>query len=150
MSTEEKLRKRTTVLLASMVFFSSLGNVLLSRGMKQVGQIVDFSFPALLAVFIKTFTNSNIWLGILSLFLFFASYLLVLSWADLSYVLPASALGYALLALFGYLMLGEVISPMRWVGVLFICAGVALVGGTAPSTAADSTADAKRSSIPCE
>ena len=129
-----RVRKRTYVLLAAMVLFSSLGNVLLSKGMKQVGEVSDFSPMALLPVFLKTFTNGSIWLGILSLLLFFVSYLLLLSWADLSYVLPASSMGYALVALFGYLLLGETVSPMRWLGVLFICGGVALVGGTDPST----------------
>ena len=117
-----------------MVFFSSLGNVLLSKGMKEVGEIIDFSPAALLSSFLKTFTNGSIWLGIVSLLVFFVSYLLLLSWADLSYVQPASAIGYAMVALLGYLLLGESVSPTRWIGVLFICGGVALVGGTDPST----------------
>jgi drug/metabolite transporter (DMT)-like permease len=128
------LQKKTYVLLAFMVIFSSLGNVLLSRGMKQTGEIVDFSPAALVAVFVKTFTNVSIWLGILSLLIFFVSYLLLLSWADFSYVQPASAIGYAFVAVLGYFVLGEFISPMRWLGVLIICAGVALVGRTAPSS----------------
>jgi len=125
--------KKTYSLLVLMVFFSSLGNVLLGRGMKQTGEIVDFSPAALAPVFVKTFTNAWIWAGILSLLLFFVSYLLLLSWADLSYVQPASAIGYALVAVLGYFVLGELISPTRWIGVLLICAGVALVGGTEPS-----------------
>ncbi len=126
--------KKTYGLLVLMVVFSSLGNVLLSRGMKETGEIVDFSPGALAAVFIKTFTNGSIWFGILSLLLFFVSYLVLLSWADLSYVQPASAIGYALVAVLGYVMLGEFISATRWMGVLFICAGVALVGGTEPNS----------------
>ena len=121
------LQKKTYALLASMVFFSSLGNVLLSRGMKQTGEILDFSPAALEAVFVKTFTNPSIWLGILSLLIFFVSYLLLLSWADFSYVQPASAIGYAFVAVLGYFVLGEFIPPMRWLGVLVICLGVALV-----------------------
>ena len=128
------LQKKTYGLLASMVFFSSLGNVLLSRGMKQTGEIVDFSPAALAATFVKTFTNSSIWLGVGSLLVFFVSYLLLLSWADLSYVQPASAIGYAFVAVLGYFVLGEFISPMRWIGVLIICVGVALVGRTEPSS----------------
>jgi drug/metabolite transporter (DMT)-like permease len=128
------LQKKTYGLLASMVFFSSLGNVLLSRGMKQTGEIVDFSPAALAMTFVKTFTNGSIWLGILSLLVFFVSYLLVLSWADFSYVQPASAIGYAFVAVLGYFVLGEFISPMRWIGVLIICAGVALVGWTEHSS----------------
>ena len=121
------LQKKTYALLASMVFFSSLGNVLLSRGMKQTGEIVDFSPAALAATFVKTFTNASIWLGILSLLVFFVSYLLLLSWADFSYVQPASAIGYAFVAVLGYFVLGEFIPPMRWAGVLVICLGVVLV-----------------------
>src|SRR5204863_1372302 len=137
-----RLHKKTYALLASMVFFSSLGNVLLSRGMKQIGEILDFSPAALATAFVKVFTNGSIWLGILSLLVFFVSYLLLLSWADLSYVQPASAIGYAMVALLGYLLLGESVSPARWIGVLFICGGVAMVGGTDPSTT--------RSDEPCE
>src|ERR1700739_677849 len=127
-------QKKTYVLLASMVFFSSFGNVLLSRGMKQIGEIINFSPAALASTFLKTFANGSIWLGILSLLIFFVSYLLLLSWADFSYVQPASAIGYALVAVLGYFMLGEIISARRWTGVLLICAGVALVGGTDPRT----------------
>src|SRR2546421_9087720 len=132
--TAKPLHQKTYDLLASMVFFSSLGNVLLGRGMKEIGEIVDFSPAALAAVFAKTFTNGSIWLGILSLMIFFVSYLLLLSWADLSYVQPASAIGYALVAVLGYFMLGELVSPTRWAGGLLICAGVALVGGTDPTS----------------
>jgi drug/metabolite transporter (DMT)-like permease len=132
--TSSGLQKKTYVLLAFMVIFSSLGNVLLSRGMKQTGEILDFSPGALFAVFVKTFTNGSIWLGILSLLIFFVSYLLLLSWADFSYVQPASAIGYAFVAVLGYFVLGEFISPIRWLGVLIICVGVALVGRTEPSS----------------
>src|SRR5512138_2238706 len=134
MNVESKTRRRTYLLLGTMVFFGSIGNVLLSKGMKQVGEVIDFSPVALLGVFLRTFMNSSIWLGILSLLLFFVSYLLLLSWADLSYVQPASAIGYAMVALLGYVLLGEAVSPTRWIGVLFICGGVGLVGGTDPST----------------
>src|SRR5439155_14544002 len=127
------LDKKTYVLLASMVFFGSFGNVLLSKGMKQIGEILDPSPMALVSVFVKTFTNGFIWLGISSLLVFFVSYLLLLSWADFSYVQPASAVGYALVALLGYFMLGEFIPLTRWTGVVLICAGVALVGRTDPS-----------------
>ena len=102
--------------------------------MKQTGEILDFSPAALAATFLKTFTNGSIWLGILSLLIFFVSYLLLLSWADLSYVQPASAIGYAFVAVLGYFVLGEFVSPMRWMGVLIICAGVAMVGVTEPNS----------------
>src|SRR3954469_17521 len=128
---------RTYTLIACMVFFSSLGNVLLSKGMKQVGEVTVYSTSALGNFFVKTFTSATIWLGILNLLGFLISYLLVLSWADFSFVQPVSAIGYAMVAVLSYFLLGEIITPMRWVGVLIICAGVALVSGTQPRTAGD-------------
>ena len=121
------LQKKTYALLASMVFFSSLGNVLLSRGMKQTGEIVDFSPAALAATFVKTFTNASIWLGILSLLVFFVSYLLLLSWADVSVVVPATALSYVAGAFGAKFLLHEDVAPVRWAGVLLVCIGVALI-----------------------
>jgi uncharacterized membrane protein len=128
------VRKKTYSLLTLMVWFGAVGNILLSKGMKEIGEIRDYSPVALTALFQKTFTNGSIWLGIGSLLLFFACNLLLLSWADYSYVMPASAIGYALVALLGYLVLGEFVSTTRWLGVAFISAGVVLVGGTEPRT----------------
>jgi len=127
-------RKKTFTMLMLMVFFSSFGNILLSKGMKGIGEVRDYSPVALASLFTKTFTSGSIWLGIISLLIFFICNLLVLSWADYSFVQPASAIGYALVALLGYLLLGEFVSPLRWVGVGLISAGVALVGGTEPRT----------------
>jgi drug/metabolite transporter (DMT)-like permease len=127
-------RKKTYTLLALMVVFSSLGNILLSKGMKGIGEIRDYSPVALESILTKTFTSGAIWLGIASLLVFFICNLLVLSWADYSFVQPASAIGYAVVALLGYLLLGELVSPMRWLGVGLISAGVALVGGTEPDS----------------
>ena len=69
--------------------------------------------------------------------LFFVGYMLVLSWADFSYVLPATATSYAIVPLLGYLLLGEMVSATRWAGVALICLGVMLVGSTPPSTTGD-------------
>jgi len=139
--------KRTYVLLTSMVVFSSIGNVLLSKGMKEVGEIIDFSPVALLSAFLKAFTNGSIWLGILNLLFFFTSYLLLLSWADLSWVQPASAIGYGVVAVLGYFLLGETVSPTRWFGLLLICGGVLLVGRTDPSTTGNEPSCERSSSL---
>ena len=99
--------RKTYSLLVFMVFFSSFGNILLSKGMKEIGQIRDYSASALAALFLRTFTNGTIWIGIVSLLVFFVCNLLLLSWADYSFVQPASAIGYALVALLGYLVWGD-------------------------------------------
>jgi uncharacterized membrane protein len=134
MTVSRTLHRKTYVLLTLMVFFGSVGDVLLSKGMKQIGEVNDWSPGALVDVFLQTFTSGTIWLGIACLLLFFVGYMLVLSWADFSYVLPATATSYALVPLLGFLMLGEFVSALRWTGVAFICLGVLLVGTTSPST----------------
>jgi drug/metabolite transporter (DMT)-like permease len=66
----------------------------------------------------------------------------LLSWADLSYVLPVTSIGYVLVALAGRILLHEEISVKRWAGILLIMAGVALVSGSGPQTAKSKAAGA--------
>jgi len=138
------LRKKTIALIVLMVFFGSMGDVLLSKGMKQIGAVDVWSAPAMQAVFLKTFTSGTIWLGIGFLLLFLTCDLLVLSWADYSFVSPASATGYAVVPLLGHLLLGETVTAGRWAGVALICVGVAVVGVTAPRTTAVPSASASQ------
>jgi drug/metabolite transporter (DMT)-like permease len=65
--------------------------------------------------------------GVLLLLVFFASYLTALSWADLTYVLPASSLAYVGIALLSRFWLHEQVSPSRWLGIGLITAGVGFV-----------------------
>jgi uncharacterized membrane protein len=58
----------------------------------------------------------------------------LLSWADLSYVLPVTSIGYVVVALLGKVMLNEQITARRWTGITLIMAGVALVSGSTPQT----------------
>lgn len=134
MKLPHRLHGKTIFLIGLMAIFGSLGDVLLRKGMKQIGAVSNWRPDALLTTFERTFRSGSIWLGISSLLLFFIAYLLVLSWADYSYVQPASATGYLFVAVLGYLLLGEVVPWMRWIGVLVICIGVLLVGGTPPRT----------------
>jgi uncharacterized membrane protein len=128
------LHVKTYLFILLMVIFGPLGNVLLGRGMKRIGagrvgtpaQAVDFLF--------RIFTSGTIWLGIASLIAFFVAYMLVLSWADYSYIQPASSVAYAVVALLAHFMLREVVTPTRWIGVLCICSGVLTVGRTPPRT----------------
>jgi len=79
-------------------------------------------------------TSGYIWLGIACLLTFFVAYMLVLTWADYSYVQPASSFAYAVVALLGYFLLGETVPPLRWAGIFVICVGVFVVGHTHPRT----------------
>jgi drug/metabolite transporter (DMT)-like permease len=136
MTPAHTLRTKTYVLIGLMVCFGPTGDVLLGKGMKQVGAMGGWSFTGTADFFVRAISNSSVWLGIASLLLFFLSYMIVLSWADFSYVLPASAAGYAVVPLLGHVFLQEAVSPLRWTGVAFICLGVALVGNTPLSTTA--------------
>jgi drug/metabolite transporter (DMT)-like permease len=128
------LHIKTAVFLVLMFIFGPLGDVLLSRAMKRIGAVSSFRPEALAATFIHVFTSPGIWLGIGSLSCFFAAYLLVLSWADYSFVQPISAIGYGVVAVLGYFFLGDKVSGFRWLGVALICIGVFLVGQTPHNT----------------
>lgn len=134
MDDSNKLSTSTAFLLALSVVLGSVGNLLLSSGMKQVGSVEPGSAATLVRASIRTFTNGEIWLGVATLLLFFVCYLLLLSRVDYSYVQPASAVGYALVAVLGSAVLGEVVTGWRWAGIGCICLGVALVGRTPPCT----------------
>lgn len=134
MTPSHGLHLKTYVLILLIILFAPLGNVLLSKGMKNVGRIALEHPEGLGHIFIQVFSSPFVWLGIGSLLLFFVAYLLVLSWADYSFVQPASATSYAVVALLGHFALKETISPTRWLGVLVICSGVLVVGNTHPRT----------------
>jgi drug/metabolite transporter (DMT)-like permease len=128
------LHLKTYVLISLMVIFGPLGNVLLGKGMKQMGPVGSLAPTELLRIFFDIFTSGTIWLGIASLITFFVAYMLVLSWADYSYVQPASSFAYVVVALLAHFLLNETVSPLRWIGVFVICLGVLVVGQTAPRT----------------
>lgn len=131
-----RLHGKSFVMILLMVLFGPVGDVLLGKAMKRVGPMVYWPPRAVPSLLVRTFDSPLVWLGVGSLLIFFVAYMLVLTWADYSYVQPASAVGYAVVALLGVLALGEVVSSLRWVGVLVICLGVLLVGGTPPRTTA--------------
>jgi drug/metabolite transporter (DMT)-like permease len=114
--------KRYLVLLAVAVF-SAVGDCLLSRGMKEVGSISLSNWPQVFHAIVNPWIAS----GIVMLLAFFASYVTSLSWADLTYVVPASGLGYILIALLAKYFLHEQVSVARWIGIGLIVLGVGFV-----------------------
>jgi drug/metabolite transporter (DMT)-like permease len=118
-----------------MVLAGPVGNIFLSKGMKAVSPVSFWPPAELLRTGMRVFAAPSIWLGILSLITFFVAYMLVLSWADYSFVQPASSVAYGVVALLGYLVLGEKVSPLRWTGIAIICLGVFVVSRTGPQTA---------------
>src|SRR3954453_22538997 len=133
MGHELRMRIKTLVMILAMVVCANAGDLMLKRGMTQIGA-VRISPSGLQQAFLSTVTSGTIWVGIILLLGFMISYMTVLSWADYSYVMPAGAFGYALLTLLAVVFLHETVSPRRWIGVVLICIGVLLVGQTKPRT----------------
>lgn len=130
MSNFSRLHLRTFLLLPVMVILGPVGNVLLKMGMKGVGPGIKWSPSEVWPLFTDIFSSPYIWLGITALLTFYAVYMLLLTWADYSYVQPVSALSYVVVCLLGYFWLGEAVVPLRWVGIGIIFAGVLIIAGT--------------------
>jgi drug/metabolite transporter (DMT)-like permease len=113
--------------LAVVVFAGTGGELLVTRAMKTVGEVHDFSPRNLVRVLGRAFTVGWMWGGIALMALGFFALLAMLSWDNVSFVIPVTALSYAAGALGGTYLLGERVTPMRWLGVLLVCLGVALV-----------------------
>jgi uncharacterized membrane protein len=117
---------KTRVVTAVVILSNVLGDSMLRFGMQQVGSLVSKSPLA----YIVALFNPWVALGVSLLILWMLSHMALLSWADLSYVLPVTSIGYALVALSGRIFLHEAVSMPRWAGIFLIGAGVLLVGRT--------------------
>jgi uncharacterized membrane protein len=133
MKRDFRLRIKTFAMILVMVACANAGDLMLKRGMTQIGA-VPLSVAGLGHAFVLTVASATIWIAILFLIGFTASYMMLMSWADYSYVMPAGAFGYALLTLLAVIFLHERVSPRRWIGVILICVGVLVVGLTKPRT----------------
>ena len=128
------MQAKTRLLLAIVVVSNAVGNLVLGYGMRSVGDISSYSPLELVSEGIRSFASPWVLCGVLLLALFFAAHSLVLSWADLSYVLLVTSIGYVLVAILSATFLGETITPARWAGTFLIALGVGFVGSTPEST----------------
>jgi uncharacterized membrane protein len=119
---------KTRIFTALVVISNVLGNFSLTWGMRQVGRVISLSpWPYIAALF-----NPWVAVGVTLLIVWLVSQMTLLSWADLSYVLPVTSVGYVLAALAGRFFLHEEISLARWAGIGLIMGGVIMVSRTAP------------------
>jgi uncharacterized membrane protein len=122
-------RHRKTSFFTVLVILTSVaGNFSLSWGMREVGRLVSASPLA----YVRAVFNPWVALGISLLLVWLFAQMALLSWADLSYVLPVTSIGYVLSALAGKLFMREAITGWRWAGIALIVTGVLLVARTAP------------------
>lgn len=134
MTHTRRLQLKTIPLILISITLGPLGNVFLGKAMKGVGSVTSARTLDLVPIASRVLASGYIWLGIVCLLGFFVVHMLLLTWADYSYVQPATSLSYLSISVLSYLLLGEMISPLRWLGVAVICLGVLLVGRTSPST----------------
>jgi drug/metabolite transporter (DMT)-like permease len=116
--------KTATVLIVAIIS-QAIGNVYLTKAMKAVTSAG--AGDDLMSTVLRAAGNPTLWLGTALLIVFFALYSAALSWADLSFVLPATAFGYVLNVAAGHYFLNEAVSPARWAGSAIITLGVFLV-----------------------
>jgi drug/metabolite transporter (DMT)-like permease len=114
---------RRYLILAIVTLTSALGDTFLDVGMKQMGPVSLHHLSTLLVALKLPWILA----GIVLLLGFFASYLTALSWADVTFVLPATSLAYVVVALLSRFWLHEQITPARWLGIFCIVAGVGFV-----------------------
>lgn len=125
-----RLKTSQYLVLVLVMLTASVGDSLLSRGMSEVGP-VDLHHLGRLwnALF-----NGYVIAGIFLLIGFFASYMTALSWADLTFVMPATAFGYVVVALLSHFWLHEQLSGTRWAGIGLIVCAVGFVANGKPRT----------------
>jgi len=121
---------QTFLLLFAVVLFNAVGNLSLAWGMRHVSEAMTFNPVG----YLRAMLNPYVALGIVLLVCWLLSRMTLLSWADLSFVLPLTGMGYILAAVFGKLFLGENVTPAHWSGTILICAGTAMVGSTDQQT----------------
>ncbi len=121
------LRSKTRLFAVIVVITNVAGNSALTKGMQQIGDPGNSPLALIGALF-----HPWVALGVALLIAWTASHMALLSWADLSYVLPVTSIAYVLTAFAGKWFLGETISLKRWAGIVLVTAGVTVVGISSP------------------
>jgi len=113
------------------VFFSVVGDVLMARAMKQVGDVHElWRRSGLWVVVGRVLSNSNFFLGVTAMAVAFFSLLFALSWGDVSLVAPAAAsLTFIGNAFAAKIFLHEKVDRRRWIAAVLVAGGVALLAG---------------------
>lgn len=117
----------TALVIAVMVVADAATDLFLTKGMRQIGEVSLADPRTFLTVVWKALSNGHVLISMLCAALRFAAFLLVLTWADLSFVFPATAMVYVVGTVGAKCFLGETISAHRWAGIMLVCFGVGLV-----------------------
>ena len=127
---QRRLQWKTRIFALIVILSNALGNFALTWGMRHQPASLTLSPLSYIAAIFSPWVG----VGICLLILWLLARMALLSWADLSYVLPVTSLGYVANALIGRFFLHEQITAGRWTGTLLIIAGTTLVGLSHPQT----------------
>lgn len=125
---------KTAIFLIVVVTTGPLGAVFLREGAKHANLLARWNPILLLQQSRSMLTNANIWLGIGSRIVSGLAFMCMFSWADYSFVTPASSVSFVIAVFMGWLILGEAVPTGRWIGTILICLGVAFIGKTPART----------------
>ncbi len=128
-SSGEHLIWKTRLFAAIVIVANALGNFFIARGMRGLPELQGSPLQMIQAIFAPMVT-----VGVVLLIVWLLARMMLLSWADLSYMLPVTSLGYVANALLGRFFLNEHITPQRWAGTFLIVGGTILVGLGTPRT----------------
>src|ERR1700756_5116181 len=117
---------RTASILLFVVVTGTGGEICQTHAMKLLGEVHDFRPRAILSFIRRALRVGWLWFGVLLMTASFFSFLTMLSWFPVSFVIPATSLAYVAGALGAKLFLGEQLNGTRWAGILLICLGVAM------------------------
>jgi bacterial/archaeal transporter family protein len=118
---------KTAFMILIIVLSTSAGEVLIAKGLKQVGEISTLNPGLLVRLGWRIMMNSNVLQGVLSMAVSFLAFLTVLSWENLSYTVPATSLSYVISTLGAKFVLKERINRYRWVGTVLVGFGILLI-----------------------
>ncbi|MBM4122601.1 MAG: hypothetical protein FJ249_08415 [Nitrospira sp.] len=129
---ESTLTRRLTMLrvVIAMIFASAAtaaGQILIRRGMQDVGSLETYAPLALLSYFGQALSNPYVILGTILNGIFYFLLIASLSWADVTVAVPFTAMEYAFAAVLAITLLQEVVPPVRWAGIVLVIVGVVLV-----------------------
>ncbi len=118
---------KTFIVIFLAALSAAIGEALLSYGMRRYGQMNLTESSQWFVLIFSVVRNPYIFMGVVFLGIFFFLYLASLSWADLSFVMPLTAMSYFFATLLAKFFLKEEVSWFRWAGTIVIIAGIALV-----------------------
>ena len=118
---------KTALAIAIIVMSTSLGELLIARGLRGVGEFSGLKLRDLISYGNKLLLNLTFLGGFIFMAVSFFAFMIALSWADLSLVVPATSISYVVTTLGAKFYLRENVNSLRWAGTLFVCLGVVLI-----------------------